>query len=128
MAIYRYTQIVYRYISTWTWLYNYSVLYVLVLLKALPPVCMKYTAQGESCTIFVIKGCIFYKNEAAVLYCAIFATCLSPRAVYFIQTGSSALSNSYRPKTSYYLANNKLLVFICQASRLNGLDALTICL
>ena len=26
---------------------------------------------------------------------AIFATRLSPRAVYFIQTGSSALSNTY---------------------------------
>ena len=30
-----------------------------------------------------------------ILHCAIFATCLSPRAVYFIQTGISALSNAY---------------------------------
>ena len=51
-----------------------------VLLKALPPVCMKYTARDESrvaniaqgeaeCYIrheTLIKSCIFYTNEAAV--------------------------------------------------------------
>ena len=38
---------------------------------------MKYTALGEG------------------LVTNIFATRLSPRAVYFIQTGGSALSNTY---------------------------------
>ena len=51
-----------------------------VLLKALPPVCMKYTARGESrvaniaqgkveryiCHETLIKSCIFYTNKAAV--------------------------------------------------------------
>ena len=51
-----------------------------VLLKALPPVCMKYTAQDESrvaniargeaecyiCHETLIKSYIFYANEAAV--------------------------------------------------------------
>ena len=51
-----------------------------VLLKALPPVCMKYTARDESrvaniargkakcyiCHETLIKSCIFYTNEAAV--------------------------------------------------------------
>ena len=52
----------------------------LVLLKALPPVCMKYTARDESrvaniargevecyiCHKTFIKSCIFYTNKAAV--------------------------------------------------------------
>ena len=52
-----------------------------VLLKALPPVCMKYTARGESrvanivqgeaecyiCHETLTKSCIFHTNEAAVL-------------------------------------------------------------
>ena len=51
-----------------------------VLLKALPPVCMKYTARDESrvaniargeaecyiCHETFIKSCIFYTNEVAV--------------------------------------------------------------
>ena len=51
-----------------------------VLLKALPPVCMKYTARDESrvaniargeaecyiCHETLIKSCIFYTNEVAV--------------------------------------------------------------
>ena len=51
-----------------------------LLLKALPPVCMKYTARDESrvaniargeaecyiCHETLIKSCIFYTNEAAV--------------------------------------------------------------
>ena len=55
-------------------------IYIYVLLKALPPVCMKYTAQDESrvaniargeaecyiCHETFIKSCIFYTNEAAV--------------------------------------------------------------
>ena len=54
---------------------------IYVLLKALPPVCMKYTAQGESrvanivqgeaecyiCHETFTKGCIFHTNEVAVL-------------------------------------------------------------
>ena len=53
---------------------------LLVLLKALPPVCMKYTARDESrvaniargeaecyiCHETLIKSCIFYTNEVAV--------------------------------------------------------------
>ena len=52
-----------------------SVLYVL--LKALPPVCMVYTARGESqvaniaecyiCHETLTKSCIYHTNEAAVL-------------------------------------------------------------
>ena len=52
-----------------------------VLLKALPPVCMKYTAQGESQVANIARGeakcyichetltmsCILHTNEAAVL-------------------------------------------------------------
>ena len=50
-----------------------------VLLKALPPVCMKYAARGESrvanigeaecyiCHETLTKSCIFHTNEAAVL-------------------------------------------------------------
>ena len=52
-----------------------------VLLKALPPVCMKYTARGESrvaniargeascyiCNETLTKSCIFHTNEVAVL-------------------------------------------------------------
>ena len=52
-----------------------------VLLKALPPVCMKYTARSESrvanivqaevecyiCHETLTKSCIFYTNQAAVL-------------------------------------------------------------
>ena len=34
-------------------------------------------------------------TNIAALPCTIFATRLSPRAVYFIQTGGSALSNTY---------------------------------
>ena len=44
-----------------------------VLLKALPQVCMKYTAPGESRVTDIAQG------EAS----AIFVTRLSPRAVYF---------------------------------------------
>ena len=47
-----------------------------VLLKALPPVCMKYTAQGESQVA----------NIAETKLSAIFVTRLSSGAVYFIQT------------------------------------------
>ena len=57
----------------------FSVVYVL--LKALPPVCMKYTARGESRVANIVRGeakcyichetltksCIFHTNEAAVL-------------------------------------------------------------
>ena len=52
-----------------------------VLLKALPPVCMVYTARGESqvaniargkaecyiCHETLTKSCIYHTNEAAVL-------------------------------------------------------------
>ena len=52
-----------------------------VLLKALPPVCMKYTAQGESrvaniargeakcyvCHETLTKSCIFHTNKVSVL-------------------------------------------------------------
>ena len=48
-------------------------------------VCMKYTALGEG----------LMTNIALGFACTIFATRLSPRAVYFIQTGGSALSNTY---------------------------------
>ena len=55
--------------------------YRYVLLKALPPVCMKYTARGESrvaniargeaecyiCHETLTKSCIFHTNKAAVL-------------------------------------------------------------
>ena len=47
-----------------------------VLLKALPPVCMKYTARGESRVA----------NVAEVKPSAIFVTRPSPRAVSFMQT------------------------------------------
>jgi len=54
---------------------------IYVLLKALPPVCMKYTAQGESqvtniardeakcyiCHETLTKSCIFHTNKAAML-------------------------------------------------------------
>ena len=54
---------------------------VFILLKALPPVCMKYTARGESRVANIVRGnaesyichetltksCIFHTNEAAVL-------------------------------------------------------------
>ncbi len=46
---------------------------------------MKDTALGEG----------LVTNIALWLTSAIFATRLSPRAVYFIQTGGSALSNTY---------------------------------
>ena len=54
-------------------------------LKALP-LCIKYTALGEGLVTNITLG----------FACAIFATRLSPLAVYFIQTGGSALSNTYR--------------------------------
>ena len=47
-----------------------------VLLKALPPVCMKYTARDESRVA----------NITQAKPSAIFVTRLSLRAVYFIQT------------------------------------------
>ena len=47
---------------------------------------MKDTALGEG----------LVTNIALGFACAIFATRLSPRAVYFIQTGGSALSNTYK--------------------------------
>ena len=47
-----------------------------VLLKALPPVCMKYIARGESRVA----------NIAQAKLSAIFVTRPSPRAVSFIQT------------------------------------------
>ena len=54
-----------------------------VLLKALPPVCMVYTARGESQVANIVRGeaechtrhetptksCIYHTNEAAVFYC-----------------------------------------------------------
>ena len=43
------------------------------IIKALPPVCMKYTARGESRVA----------NIAQAKQSAIFVTRLSPRAVYF---------------------------------------------
>ena len=62
-----------------TLLENRSVFYVL--LKALPPVCMKYTAGGESqvaniargeaecyiCHEILTKSCIFHTNKVSVL-------------------------------------------------------------
>ena len=56
-------------------------------LKALP-LCLyeRYTALDEG----------LVTNIALASPHAIFATQLSPRAVYFIQTGGSALSNTYR--------------------------------
>ena len=56
------------------------ILGMFVLLKALPPVCMKYTARDESrvaniargeaeryiCHETLIKSCIFYTNKVAV--------------------------------------------------------------
>ena len=64
-------------------LYKLRILHIpipYVLLKALPPVCMKYTARDESrvaniargeaecyiCHETLIKSCIFYTNEVAV--------------------------------------------------------------
>ena len=47
---------------------------------------MKYTALGEGLVTNIALS-------ASPL--AIFATRLSPRALYFIQTGGSALSNTY---------------------------------
>jgi len=47
--------------------------YLYVLLKALPPVCMKYTAGDESQVANIAQG-------------EVFVTRLSSRAVYFIQT------------------------------------------
>ena len=46
---------------------------------------MKYTALGEGLVTNIALGFVS----------TIFATRLSPRAVYFIQTGGSALSNTY---------------------------------
>ena len=46
---------------------------------------MKYTALGEG----------LVTNIALSFASTILATQLSPRAVYFIQTGGSALSNTY---------------------------------
>ena len=46
---------------------------------------MKYTALSEGLVTHI----------ALSFACAIFATRLSPQAVYFIQTGSSALSDTY---------------------------------
>ena len=54
--------------------------FIIVLLKALPPVCMVYTAQGESqvaniargeaecyiCHETLTKSCIYHTNEMAV--------------------------------------------------------------
>ena len=64
-------------------LYLYYELLVLLKLKALLPVCMKYTAQGESqvaniakakpecyiCHETLTKRCIFHTNKAAMFYC-----------------------------------------------------------
>ena len=47
-------------------------------------VCIKYIALDES----------LVTNIALCFACAIFATWLSPQAVYFIQIGGSALSNT----------------------------------
>ena len=54
------------------------------LLKALPPVCMKYTAQGKS----------WMEITAKAKLSAIFAMRLSPRAVYILSysPSGSALS------------------------------------
>ena len=60
---------------------HWTLYIIYVLLKAMPPVCMKYTAQGESrvaniaqgeaecyiCYETLTKCCIFHTNEAAVL-------------------------------------------------------------
>ena len=51
---------------------------------------MKYTALGEG----------LVTNIALGFASTIFATRLSPRAVYFIQTGGSALSNTYSMEKS----------------------------
>ena len=51
-------------------------------------VAIKYTALDESLMTNIALGC-------TLCYSAIFTIQLTPRAVYFIQTGSSALSNSY---------------------------------
>ena len=53
---------------------KYTVRHQYVFLKALPPVCMKYTAQGESPLASIAQG------KAAS---AIFVMRLSPRAGYF---------------------------------------------
>ena len=45
-------------------------------------------------------------NIALGFASAIFATRLSPRAVYFIQTGSSALSNTYNTYKKYTLVKS----------------------
>ena len=57
-------------------------------LKALTLCCMKDTALGEGLVTNIALR-------------RIFATQLSPRAVYFIQTGGSALSNTYSGVTFY---------------------------
>ena len=51
----------------------FKLLYQYVLLKALPPVCMVYTARGESRVANIARGetltksCIDHTNKAAVL-------------------------------------------------------------
>ena len=54
---------------------------------------MKYTALGEGLVTNIVLG----------FTCAIFATRLAPRAVYFMQTGSSVLSNTCCLSTSITL-------------------------
>ena len=63
---------------------------------------MKYTALGEG----LVANIVVMTNIALGFTSTIFATRLSPQAVYFIQTGGSALSNTYGALLHY----NGLLV------------------
>ena len=64
-------------IYIYIYMYIYIYIYIYVLLKALPPVCMKYTARDESGVANISRG-------EAECY-AIFFTRLSSRAVCFLQ-------------------------------------------
>ena len=52
-------------------------------------VTIPYRVLGESLMT------LLYTRTQLALPCAVFATTLSSRAVHFIQTGDSALSNTY---------------------------------
>ena len=68
---------------------------------------MKDTALGEG----------LVTNIALSFACAIFATQLSPRAVYFIQTGGSASSNTYRRFIKDCASISKLLYQLIEHNR-----------
>ena len=67
---------------------------------------MKYTALGES-----------LMTNIAIVFNAIFATQLSNRAVYFIQTGSSALSDTFcsilQPTAWCYVVSQPIVSLVC---------------